>query len=65
VGYDADYVDRDGSIGGLAVDRSEGLDEAYVPFFGAFGAAWDDAVVAHWRGNRRFPRTVDRAIMPP
>jgi hypothetical protein len=26
---------------------SEGLDEAYVPFFGAFGAAWDDAMVAH------------------
>jgi hypothetical protein len=25
---------------------SEGLDEAYVPFFGAFGAAWDDAMVA-------------------
>ncbi|MDH3770984.1 MAG: hypothetical protein OET79_08370 [Nitrospirota bacterium] len=26
---------------------SEGLDEAYVPFFGAFGAAWNDAMVAH------------------
>jgi hypothetical protein len=25
---------------------SEGLDEAYVPFFGAFGAAWDDGMVA-------------------
>jgi hypothetical protein len=24
---------------------SEGLDEVYVPFFGAFGAAWDDAMV--------------------
>jgi len=30
---------------------SEGLDEAYVPFFGAFGAAWDDAMVARWSAN--------------
>jgi hypothetical protein len=30
---------------------SEGLDEAYVPFFGAFGAAWDDGMVAHWSAN--------------
>ena len=30
---------------------SEPLDEAYVPFFGAFGAAWDDAMVARWSGN--------------
>jgi hypothetical protein len=22
-----------------------------VPFFAAFGAAWDDAIVAHWNGN--------------
>ena len=22
-----------------------------MPFFGAFGAAWDDAMVALWRGN--------------
>ena len=29
----------------------EALDEAYVPFFGAFGAAWDDVMVAHWRAN--------------
>jgi hypothetical protein len=27
---------------------SEALDKAYVPFFGAFGAAWDDAMVARW-----------------
>ena len=27
------------------------LDEAYVPFFGAFGAAWDDAMVARWSAN--------------
>ena len=27
---------------------SQALDEAYVPFFGAFGAAWDDAMVARW-----------------
>jgi hypothetical protein len=30
---------------------SEGLDEAYVPIFGAFGAAWDDGMVAHWSAN--------------
>jgi hypothetical protein len=30
---------------------SQALDEAYVPFFGAFGAAWDDAMVAHWSAN--------------
>jgi hypothetical protein len=27
------------------------LDEAYVPFFGAFGAAGDDAMVARWSVN--------------
>ena len=31
--------------------RAEGLDEAYVPFFGAFGAAWDDGMVARWSAN--------------
>jgi hypothetical protein len=30
---------------------SEALDEAYVPFFGAFGAAWDDAMVARWSAD--------------
>jgi hypothetical protein len=30
---------------------SQALDEAYVPFFGAFGAAWDDAMVARWSAN--------------
>jgi hypothetical protein len=30
---------------------SQALDEAYVPFFGAFGAAWDDAMVARWSPN--------------
>jgi hypothetical protein len=30
---------------------SEALDEAYVPFFGAFGTAWDDAIVARWSAN--------------
>jgi hypothetical protein len=30
---------------------NEALDEAYVPFFGAFGAAWDDAMVARWSAN--------------
>jgi len=27
------------------------LDEAYVPFFGAFGAAWDDVMVVRWSVN--------------
>jgi hypothetical protein len=27
------------------------LDEVYVPFFGALGAAWDDAMVARWSVN--------------
>jgi hypothetical protein len=36
---------------GLAVHSSEGLDEACVPFFGAFGAAWDEAMVARWSAN--------------
>jgi hypothetical protein len=30
---------------------SEVLNEAYVPFFGAFGAAWDDAMVARWSAD--------------
>ena len=31
---------------------SQALDEAYVPFFfGVFGAAWDDAMVARWNAN--------------
>jgi hypothetical protein len=29
----------------------EALDEAYVPLFGAFGAAWDDGMVARWSAN--------------
>ena len=24
---------------------------AYVPFFGAFGMAWDDAIAARWSAN--------------
>jgi hypothetical protein len=35
----------------LGFEGSEGLDEAYVPFFGAFGALWDDAMVARWSAN--------------
>ena len=27
------------------------LDEAYVPFFGAFGTARDDAIIARWSAN--------------
>jgi hypothetical protein len=30
---------------------TQGLDEAYVPFFGAFGAPWDDAMVARWSAH--------------
>ena len=30
---------------------SQALDEAYVPLFGAFGAAWDDAMVARWSAD--------------
>ena len=30
---------------------SEALDEAYVPFFGAFGAAWGEAMVGRWSVN--------------
>ena len=29
----------------------EALDEVNVPFLGAFGAAWDDAMVARWSAN--------------
>jgi hypothetical protein len=36
---------------GYQFTSSEALDEAYVPFFGAFGAAWDDALVARWSAN--------------
>jgi hypothetical protein len=27
------------------------LDQAYVPYFGAFGTAWDGAMVARWSAN--------------
>jgi hypothetical protein len=37
--------------GGWQFSGSQALDEAYVPFFGAFGAAWDDAMVARWSAN--------------
>jgi hypothetical protein len=36
---------------GYQFTASEALDEAYVPFFGAFGTAWDDAMVARWSAN--------------
>ena len=32
-------------------DIHDCLDEAYVPFFGAFGVAGDDAMVARWSAN--------------
>jgi hypothetical protein len=38
---------------GWQFSGSQALDEAYVPFFGAFGAAWDDAMVARWRAPTR------------
>jgi hypothetical protein len=36
---------------GWQFSGGEGFDEAYVPFFGAFSAAWDDAMVARWSAN--------------
>jgi len=27
------------------------VDKVYVPFVGAFGAAWDDAMLARWSAN--------------
>jgi hypothetical protein len=33
---------------GWQLSGTPGLDEAYVPLFGAFGAARDDAMVARW-----------------
>ena len=36
---------------GWQFTSSQALDEAYVPFFGAFGTAWDDATVARWNAN--------------
>jgi hypothetical protein len=36
---------------GYQFTGAEALDEAYVPFFGAFGAARDDAMVARWSTN--------------
>jgi hypothetical protein len=36
---------------GWQFSGSQALDEACVPFFGAFGAAWDDGMVARWSAN--------------
>ncbi len=36
---------------GWQFTSSQALDEAHVPFLGAFGAAWDDAMVARWSAN--------------
>jgi hypothetical protein len=36
---------------GWQFSGSQALDEAYVPFFGAFGAAWDDSMVLRWSAN--------------
>jgi hypothetical protein len=36
---------------GWQFSGTQGLDEAYVPFFGAFGAACDYAMVARWSAN--------------
>ena len=30
---------------------SQGLDQAYVKYFGAFGAAWDGAMVVRWSAD--------------
>ena len=36
---------------GWQFSGGESLDEACVPFFGAFGAPWDDTMVARWSAN--------------
>jgi hypothetical protein len=36
---------------GWQFTSSQALDEAYVPFFGAFGAAWGDAMVTRWSAS--------------
>lgn len=36
---------------GWQFTSSQSLDEAYVPFFGAFGAPWDHAMVARWSAD--------------
>jgi hypothetical protein len=36
---------------GWQFSGTQGLDEAYVHFLGAFGAAWDDAMVARCSAN--------------
>lgn len=36
---------------GWQFSSSQALDEACVPFFGAFGAAWNDAMVARWSAS--------------
>jgi hypothetical protein len=35
----------------VVTSGSQALDEAYVPFFGAFGAARDDSMVTRWSAN--------------
>jgi hypothetical protein len=36
---------------GLAVHWQRGARRTLVPFLGAFGAAWDDGMVARWSAN--------------
>jgi hypothetical protein len=36
---------------GYQFTGSEALDEAHVPFFGAFGTTWDDTMVVRWSAN--------------
>ena len=36
---------------GWQFSGSQALDEACVSFFGAFGAAWEDTMVARWSAN--------------
>jgi hypothetical protein len=38
--------------GGLALVQQLVLDEAYVPFFGAFGAVWEDTMVTRRSATR-------------
>jgi hypothetical protein len=43
--------------------NSQALDEGHVPFFGAFGAAWDERIVARWSAPRMLWPEMDAAFV--
>ena len=55
--FGADRVWRAAVVGGLRTNTVAvtapftGPSEGYEPFFGTFGAAWDDAMVTRWSAN--------------